>query len=113
MRSTRKRANLRDVVKIGRTHLMDATPLTVGQEMSGWVSLLDRDIERLKQVLPGLYDLAIGGTAVGTGLNAPSGIRRARRKENRRADRASIQIASRTNSPRFPRTTKSCSPAAR
>jgi fumarate hydratase class II len=60
-----------DVVKIGRTHLMDATPLTVGQEMSGWVSLLDRDAERLKQALPGLYDLAIGGTAVGTGLNAP------------------------------------------
>ena len=59
-----------DVVKIGRTHLMDATPLTVAQEMSGWSSLLDRDIERLKQVLPGLYDLAIGGTAVGTGLNA-------------------------------------------
>jgi len=58
------------VVKIGRTHLMDATPLTVGQEMSGWVSLLDRDIKRLKEVLPGLYDLAIGGTAVGTGLNA-------------------------------------------
>src|SRR5271155_6022266 len=60
-----------DVVKIGRTHLMDATPLTVAQEMSGWSSLLDRDIERLKAVLPGLYDLAIGGTAVGTGLNAP------------------------------------------
>src|SRR5271169_874772 len=59
-----------DVVKIGRTHLMDATPLTVGQEMSGWVSLLDRDIDRLQKVLPGLYDLAIGGTAVGTGLNA-------------------------------------------
>jgi fumarate hydratase class II len=60
-----------DVVKIGRTHLMDATPLTVAQEMSGWSSLLDRDIERLKAVLPGLYDLAIGGTAVGTGLNSP------------------------------------------
>src|SRR5580692_10259945 len=59
-----------DVVKIGRTHLMDATPLTVGQEMSGWSSLLDRDVARLKEVLPGLYDLAIGGTAVGTGLNA-------------------------------------------
>jgi fumarate hydratase, class II len=59
-----------DVVKIGRTHLMDATPLTVGQEMSGWVSQLDRDIDRLNLVLPGLYDLAIGGTAVGTGLNA-------------------------------------------
>jgi fumarate hydratase, class II len=58
------------VVKIGRTHLMDATPLTVAQEMSGWASLLERDVARLKEVLPGLYDLAIGGTAVGTGLNA-------------------------------------------
>src|SRR5207244_603073 len=59
-----------DVVKIGRTHLQDATPLTVGQEMSGWASLLERDIERMNATLPGLYDLAIGGTAVGTGLNA-------------------------------------------
>ena len=58
------------VVKIGRTHLMDATPLTVGQEMSGWVSLLRRDVGRLGEGLWGLYDLAIGGTAVGTGLNA-------------------------------------------
>ena len=58
-----------DVVKIGRTHLQDAVPLTVGQEFSAWVSLLDRDIKRLEQVLEGLYDLAIGGTAVGTGLN--------------------------------------------
>ena len=70
-----------DIVKIGRTHLMDATPLTVGQEMSGWVSQLDRDIERLQMVLPGLYDLAIGGTAVGTGLNAhPEFAERAARK---------------------------------
>ena len=60
-----------DVVKIGRTHLMDATPLTVGQEMSGWAAMLERDVERLEEVLGGLYDLAIGGTAVGTGLNAP------------------------------------------
>jgi fumarate hydratase class II len=59
-----------DVVKIGRTHLQDATPLTVGQEMSGWANLLERDIARLRQTLDGLYDLAIGGTAVGTGLNA-------------------------------------------
>jgi fumarate hydratase class II len=65
-----KARQFQDVVKIGRTHLMDATPLTVGQEMSGWVSLLDRDIARLQMVLPGIYDLAIGGTAVGTGLNA-------------------------------------------
>jgi fumarate hydratase class II len=65
-----KAREFQDIVKIGRTHLMDATPLTVGQEMSGWVSLLDRDIARLQMTLPGLYDLAIGGTAVGTGLNA-------------------------------------------
>jgi fumarate hydratase, class II len=65
-----KANEFKDVVKIGRTHLQDATPLTVGQEMSGWASLLERDIERMKDTLPGLYDLAIGGTAVGTGLNA-------------------------------------------
>jgi len=65
-----KAEEFKDVVKIGRTHLQDATPLTVGQEMSGWSSLLGRDIERMKATLPGLYDLAIGGTAVGTGLNA-------------------------------------------
>ncbi len=65
-----KAAEFKDVVKIGRTHLQDATPLTMGQEMSGWASLLERDIERMHATLPGLYDLAIGGTAVGTGLNA-------------------------------------------
>lgn len=58
------------VVKIGRTHLQDATPLTVGQEFGGWANLVERDIERLRVVLPGLFDLAIGGTAVGTGLNS-------------------------------------------
>jgi fumarate hydratase class II len=76
------------VVKIGRTHLMDATPLTVGQEMSGWVSLLTRDVDRIGETLWGLYDLAIGGTAVGTG------IRRTRREEDRGADRAAVRIAS-------------------
>jgi len=65
-----KAKEFNDVVKIGRTHLQDATPLTVGQEMSGWASLLERDIDRMNATLPGLYDLAIGGTAVGTGLNA-------------------------------------------
>jgi fumarate hydratase class II len=65
-----KAEEFKDVVKIGRTHLQDATPLTVGQEMSGWASLLARDIDRLKIVMPGLLDLAIGGTAVGTGLNS-------------------------------------------
>ena len=62
-----------DVVKIGRTHLQDATPLTVGQEISGWTALLARDLERLHQGLDGLYDLAIGGTAVGTGLHTHTG----------------------------------------
>jgi len=76
-----KAEQFKDVVKIGRTHLQDATPLTVGQEMSGWASLLERDIDRMKATLPGLYDLAIGGTAVGTGLNAhPEFAERAARK---------------------------------
>ena len=65
-----KAEEFRGVVKIGRTHLQDATPVTVTQEFNGWASLVDRDIERLRMVLPGLMDLAIGGTAVGTGLNA-------------------------------------------
>lgn len=65
-----KAAEFEGVVKIGRTHLQDATPVTVSQEFGGWANLIDRDIERLNMVLPGLMDLAIGGTAVGTGLNA-------------------------------------------
>jgi len=69
------------IVKIGRTHLQDATPLTLGQEFSGYVSLLDRDGARIAVALDGLYDLAIGGTAVGTGLNAhPEFAERAARK---------------------------------
>src|SRR3989440_12744645 len=59
-----KANEFKDVVKIGRTHLQDATPLTVGQEMSGWASLLERDIDRMKATLPGLYELPIGRTAV-------------------------------------------------
>ncbi|HUC36845.1 MAG TPA: class II fumarate hydratase [Acidimicrobiales bacterium] len=57
------------IVKIGRTHLMDAVPLTLGQELSGYVAQLDADIGRIQASLPGLYELALGGTAVGTGLN--------------------------------------------
>ncbi len=76
-----KRAEFADIVKIGRTHLQDATPLTLGQEFSGYVSLLEADIVRLRSVLPGLRALAIGGTAVGTGLNAhPEFAERAARK---------------------------------
>src|SRR5271157_4244970 len=77
------------VVKIGRTHLQDATPLTVGQEFSGWVSLLDRDGARIAMALDGLLDLAIGGTAVGTGLNAHPEF----------ADRAAMKIAELTGLP--------------
>jgi fumarate hydratase class II len=62
-----------DVVKIGRTHLMDATPLTLGQEISGWVSQLDHGIAHLESAVPHLAELALGGTAVGTGLNSPPG----------------------------------------
>jgi fumarate hydratase class II len=61
------------IVKIGRTHLQDATPLTLGQEFSGYAAQVDDNVERLEQVLPRLYRLAQGGTAVGTGLNAPKG----------------------------------------
>jgi fumarate hydratase class II len=59
-----------DVVKVGRTHLQDATPITLGQEIGGWVAQLDYCLGVIREVTPGLYDLAIGGTAVGTGLNA-------------------------------------------
>ena len=63
----------KDVVKIGRTHLMDATPLTLGQEFSGYASQLEHGLKALKNTLPHLTELALGGTAVGTGLNTPKG----------------------------------------
>ncbi len=66
----RKAEEFADIVKIGRTHLMDATPLTLGQEFSGWVHMLDNGLKHVEQTLPGLCELALGGTAVGTGLNA-------------------------------------------
>lgn len=62
-----------DLVKIGRTHMMDAVPLTLGQEFSGYVGMLDDNLERIRSALPGLHRLALGGTAVGTGLTAPPG----------------------------------------
>src|SRR5271168_2222369 len=64
-----KQDEFANIVKIGRTHLMDATPLTLGQEFSGYVAMLDADLKRLRSVLPGLSELALGGSAVGTGLN--------------------------------------------
>jgi len=78
-----------DLVKVGRTHLQDATPLTLGQEFGGYVSQLDRDLDRCRYALDGLYDLAIGGTAVGTGLNAHPEF----------AGRAAKKIAELTNLP--------------
>ena len=66
-----------DVVKSGRTHLMDATPVTLGQEFGGWASQVRHGIERLTKVLPELDELALGGTAVGTGINAPKGFAKA------------------------------------
>jgi fumarate hydratase, class II len=77
------------VVKIGRTHLQDAVPLTFGQEFGGYAAQLDADIERVDMTLPGLYELAIGGTAVGTGLNAPVGF----------AERVAARIAELTGLP--------------
>jgi fumarate hydratase, class II len=72
LRSTlaQKAATFQGIVKIGRTHLMDATPLTLGQEISGWVHLLDNGLKHVEEAIPHLGELALGGTAVGTGLNA-------------------------------------------
>jgi fumarate hydratase class II len=78
-----------DIVKIGRTHLQDAVPLTLGQEFGGYVAQLDADLERIGAVLPGIYELAIGGTAVGTGLNTHVEF----------ADRAAAKIAEITGLP--------------
>ncbi|WP_303813085.1 class II fumarate hydratase [Apibacter mensalis] len=69
----KKSEKFKDVVKIGRTHLMDATPLTLGQEFSGYVAQLDHAIKAIKNTLTHLSELALGGTAVGTGLNTPKG----------------------------------------
>jgi fumarate hydratase class II len=70
---TAKAQAFADIVKIGRTHLQDATPLTLGQEVSGWAAMLASNLQQLRQGLDQLRVLAIGGTAVGTGLNAPPG----------------------------------------
>jgi fumarate hydratase, class II len=68
-----KAAEWDDIVKIGRTHMQDATPLTLGQEWSGYAAMLADDLERIEAALPGIYRLALGGTAVGTGINAAPG----------------------------------------
>ncbi len=68
-----KAAEFSDVVKAGRTHLMDATPVTLGQEFGGYATAVEHGIERLGACLPRVGELPLGGTAVGTGLNAPPG----------------------------------------
>ena len=78
-----------NVIKIGRTHLMDAVQLSLGQEISGWAQMIENDIKRINATLPGLYQLALGGTAVGTGLNTHPEF----------ADRAAAKIAALTGKP--------------
>ena len=88
--SLNKKANeFSHIIKIGRTHLMDAVPLTLGQEFSGYVEQIDQDIERIESCLPRIYELAIGGSAVGTGLNTHVEF----------ADRAAALIAKNTGLP--------------
>jgi fumarate hydratase, class II len=77
------------IVKIGRTHMQDATPLTVGQEWSGYVGMLSDDLERIEAALQGVYRLALGGTAVGTGINSVPGF----------AEAAAVEIAKLTGLP--------------
>lgn len=81
----------KDIVKIGRTHLQDATPLTFGQEISGWVSMLEHNIEMLQASLIYCYPLAMGGTAVGTGLNAPQDF----------GSKVALKLAEETSNPFF------------
>ena len=84
-----KSEEFQQIVKIGRTHLMDAVPLTLGQEFSGYIAQLDKDLIRIQATLPDLYELAIGGTAVGTGLNTHPEF----------ADRVAAKISDRTQLP--------------
>src|SRR5262249_42470945 len=89
-------------VKIGRTHLMDAVPLTLGQEFSGYVAQLDAGLQGIRGALPALYELALGGTAVGTGLNAPPGF----------AEEAAAYVAELTGLPFVPAPNKFAALAA-
>jgi fumarate hydratase class II len=84
-----KAATYANVIKIGRTHLMDAVPLSLGQEISGWAQMMENDLQRINVTLPQLYQLALGGTAVGTGLNTHPDF----------AEMAAAKIASLTKQP--------------
>src|SRR5262249_44572311 len=89
---TAKAESWKDIVKTGRTHMQDATPLTLGQEWSGYAGMLNQDLSGLDRVLAPAYELALGGTAVGTGLNAAPGL----------ADGAIAEIARLTGLPFAP-----------
>src|SRR6266705_2550226 len=84
-----KSTEWQDVVKIGRTHMQDATPITLGEEWSGYVGMLSDDLDRIEDALKGVYQLALGGTAVGTGINAAPGF----------GEAAAAEIAKLTNLP--------------
>ena len=101
------------IVKIGRTHLMDATPLTLGQEFSGYVAMLDADLKRIEMVLPDIGELALGGSAVGTGLNTHPEFAGRVAKKIAELTGYPFVTARRTNSPRSPPTTRWSWPAAR
>ena len=106
-----KSEQFKDIIKIGRTHLMDAVPLTLGQEFSGYVAQLDQDARRIKAALPDLYELALGGTAVGTGLNThPEFAERVAAKMRGLPDCRSSRRP--TSSRPWPLTTRSSRPAA-
>src|SRR6185312_122158 len=85
----KKAQGFNDIIKIGRTHLQDAVPLTLGQEFSGYIAQLDAALSAIRNTLPGLYELAIGGTAVGTGINTHPEF----------AQRMAAQLAKQTNLP--------------
>src|SRR4029453_11314611 len=87
----------KDIVKIGRTHMQDATPLTLGQEWSGYAGMLSDDLDRIEAALQGVYRLALGGTAVGTGIDSAPGF----------AEAAAAEIAKPLGCPSSPRPTNS------
>ena len=82
----------KDIIKIGRTHTQDATPMTLGQEFSGYTQQVENGIQRIELTLPMLMQLAQGGTAVGTGLNAPVGFAERGRRPHRRDHRPHVHL---------------------
>ena len=86
-----KAGEWKDIIKIGRTHMQDATPLTLGQEWSGYAGMLADDLERIEDALKGVYRLALGGTAVGTGINSAPGFARGGRGRDRQAHGSALR----------------------